>query len=147
MGAAIGGKQYQTYFQLSNAGKAKVWYKRNGNAMEKLTVDTDPANLVQTAINTELKAIQPALFYENGRTYYYTNIKHLGTTAYGVVRNHIYDVKINSIAGFGTPVLSDVITDTTIETPETPEEVKETFLAAQINILSWRVVDNTTDLY
>ena len=29
----------------------------------------------------------------------------------------------------------------------TPEEVKETFLAAQINILSWRVVDNTTDLY
>ena len=147
MGADItGGKQYQTYFQLSDAGKAKVWYKRNGNAMDKLTVDTDPANLVQTEINTQLAAIAPALFYENGRTYYYTNIKHLGT-ANGVVRNHIYDVKINSIAGFGTPVLSDDITDTTIETPETPEEVKETFLAAQINILSWRVVDNNTDLY
>ena len=147
MGADItGGKQYQTYFQLSDAGKAKVWYKRNGNAMDKLTtVDTDPANLVQTEINTQLAAIAPALFYENGRTYYYTNIKHLGT-ANGVVRNHIYDVKINSIAGFGTPVLSDDITDTTIETPETPEEVKETFLAAQINILSWRVVDNNTDL-
>ena len=54
----------------------------------------------------------------------------------GVVRNHIYAINVTKIAGLGTPVYNP----DEIIYPETPEE-NEHYIAAQINILSWRVVD------
>ena len=55
----------------------------------------------------------------------------------------LYDVKIKSITGYGTPVVDDQYT---ITTPVVPEDDKETFVAAEINILSWRLVSNEVDL-
>ena len=132
---------YEVYFQLSDEddkGIHKTWYKyEDGNYTEY----TDNQSL-----NNELAAIQPALVYKNGMTYYYTNIKHLGaansTAEYGVVRNHVYKVNINAITGYGTPVYNE---ETDFVTPEKPEDVT-TYVSAQINILSWRLVDNTTGL-
>ena len=92
------------------------------------------------ALNTELAKIQPALVYKGGNTYYYTDIKHLGApgsdTEYGVVRNHVYKVNISDITGYGTPIY-----DPSMEfiTPESPEDIVS-YVAAQIKILSWRVV-------
>ena len=124
---------YQVYFQLSTKeglGTAKTWYKRTGDTFTEITND---------ALNAEfLDNINPALLYSDGQTYYYTDIKHLGSS-YGVVRNHVYDVKIKSITGYGTPVVDDQYT---ITTPVVPEDDKETFVAAEINILSWRLVSN-----
>lgn len=128
---------YQVYFQLSTEaefGTAKTWYKRTG---DKFTA------IDNAALNAEFIAnITPALLYSDGQTYYYTDIKHLGTSI-GVVRNHVYDVNITSITGYGTPVVYDKYT---ITTPVVPEDDKETFVAAEINILSWRVVTNNVDL-
>ena len=78
-------------------------------------------------------------------TYYYTDLRHLGTEVtkglYGVVRNHIYDVNVQSVVGLGTPVYNpdEVIV------PQKPGE-DETYIAAKINILSWRIVNNDVDL-
>ena len=107
----------------------------------------------------------PAKIWESGNTYYFLNIRHLaepnitavpegsteGTTVeglkaavpgyYGVVRNHVYKTKITGIFGLGTPVFDP----DEIIIPEKPEE-EEVFLAAEINILSWRIVDHGYDL-
>lgn len=126
---------YEVYFQLS--ANTKTWYKyENGNYSP---IATDK-------FNEELAAVQPALVYTGGMTYYYTDIKHLGkagsTTEYGIVRNHVYNVNITKIDGFGTPVYSPT---TDYIKPEHPTAIT-TYVAAQINILSWRVVANDYEL-
>ena len=125
-------KAYEVYFQLSDTGEAKSWYKYEGGNYTAISVDE---------LNTALAAVQPALVYNDGMTYYWLDIKHLGiagsTTEYGIVRNHVYKVNINDITGYGTPVYdgtSDFIN------LEKPEDII-TYVSAQINILSWRVVE------
>ena len=75
-----------------------------------------------------------------GRAYYFTDVAHLGT-AKGIVRNHYYQIDVNTIKGFGTPVYdpdSEFV-------PVIPDET-QTYLAAKINVLSWRIVKQTVDL-
>ena len=102
-----------------------------------------PANIedVKAAI-AEFGDVQ---YWNGGRTYYYTPIKHqtVGTdNYYGVVRNHVYNVKITGISGYGTPV-SDP--EQAIEIPEKPVDDKS-FLAAEVVILDWKVVNNDVEL-
>ena len=128
---------YESYFQLSDTGVAKTWYKNENGSYTAVT-----------NLNDTLAALQPALVYTEGMTYYWTDIRHLGVDKddlgyYGVVRNHVYKVNITDIKGFGTPVY-----DPTIDfiTPEKPTEVIDTYVAAEIKILSWRVVEYNYEL-
>lgn len=86
-----------------------------------------------------------ARIYKSGMTYYFTNIKHLGaagkTAEYGLVRNHIYKIDVTNIKGFGTPVYDP----NHKFDPVIPEDVK-TYLAAKLNVLSWRVVSQRVEL-
>ena len=130
-------KAYEVYFQLSETGAAKTWNKyENGN----YTAISDDE------LNAALAAVQPALVYKNGMTYYWLDIKHLGaagkTAEYGIVRNHVYKVNITDITGYGTPVYNGTSDFINLEKPEDIV----TFVSAQINILSWRVVDNNYEL-
>lgn len=91
--------------------------------------------------------------YTNGRSYYYTTIRHLwyptadgsnpanNLGAFGVVRNHWYKITVNSLAGPGTPVPDP---DKPIE-PVTPQE-SLSYLTARINVLQWRVVNQTVNI-
>lgn len=130
-------KAYEVYFQLSETGAAKLWYKYEGGNYNYI---------YGTALNTALAAVQPALVYKNGMTYYWLDIKHLGaegkTAEYGIVRNHVYKVNINDITGYGTPVYNGTSDFINLEKPEDIV----TYVSAQINILSWRVVENDYDL-
>lgn len=99
----------------------------------------------EATINEEL-AKNPAQIAKEGYVYYYTPIKHLGTTTgstgeYGVVRNHIYDVTITDIKGYGTPIFDP---DKDIDTTHPSNE--EVYIAASINVLSWRVVSSNVTL-
>ncbi len=130
-------KAYEVYFQLSTEGANKTWYKYEGGNYNYINVPS---------LNDALAAVQPALVYNDGMTYYWLDIKHLGnagsTTEYGIVRNHVYKVNISDITGYGTPVYdgtSDFIN------LEKPEDIV-TYVSAQINILSWRVVENDYEL-
>lgn len=99
--------------------------------------------------NDELNASlaqSPVQVRKDGMTYYYTPIRHLAQNKtemgyYGVVRNHSYRITINTISGFGTPVYNP----DEIIVPVIPKDT-ETFLAARINVLSWRVVTSNVDL-
>lgn len=110
------------------------------------TVNTGDAAQI-TAANAKLAAdLDDVWEWENGQAYYYTNIEHFGVDAssnplVGVVRNHVYQLTINSIKGFGVPVGGgdDIIV------PETPTDEEFENLAATINILQWKVVNQTVD--
>ena len=60
---------------------------------------------------------------------------------YGIVRNHVYNVNINSIKALGKPV-----TDNTSEVPEEPDDKFEFLMDASINVLSWAVRNQNVDL-
>lgn len=141
------GEAYEVCFQLSDAGLAEEWYQFNSeNGYVSFgTHDANPNNANSVAINAYLDNIQPALLYNEGHTYYYIDIKHLGTAAaqWGVVRNHVYEIDVNSIKGYGTPVFNP---NSNIVTPEYPELEQESFVAARINILSWKVVSQSVDI-
>ncbi|MBQ5669692.1 MAG: Mfa1 fimbrilin C-terminal domain-containing protein [Tidjanibacter sp.] len=129
---------YEVFFQLSEEALAKEWF-----------VNTHPEGYVAATaatVNARLLAVEPALLYKNGMTYYYTDVKHLGSVGsdseFGIVRNHAYKVKISQISGLGTPVFDE---DTDIDTPERPKEVNS-YVAAEVRILSWKVVKNEYDV-
>lgn len=132
--AGSGIEAYEVFFQLDESAAAKDWY----------TYSNSEGYLPATDDETDayLATVEPALLYKNGMTYYFTEIRHFGSTGsdseFGVVRNHIYKVNISDISGFGTPV-SDQETD--VEVPERPKDVKS-YVAAEVRILSWKVVKN-----
>ena len=116
---------------------------------ELMTSNPNNANVAYTEVsadevNKEL-AQNPAEIRTDGDAYYYTPIKHLGTAGtlgeYGVVRNHSYKITIDDIKGWGTPVYDP---DKVI-IPTLPSNEK-TYLAARVNVLSWRVVSSNVNL-
>lgn len=136
----------EVYFQLSNEGAAKNWYKLvNGEYIPVANDITKDTNSIE-ATNKALKSVPSAVLYKNGETFYYVDIRHLAkdldkTGSYGVVRNHIYDIVIKSIKGYGSPVYKGI---QLVEYPTTPEQ--NSFVSAQINILSWRLVSQEVDI-
>ncbi|MEE0235702.1 MAG: Mfa1 family fimbria major subunit [Bacteroidales bacterium] len=131
-GAPENVKNYQVFFQLKT-GLDKSWAVKSGDEW-----DYKDASQLNSYLSVN---IPPATVYADGQTYYYVDIKHLGTSGktaeYGIVRNHIYDIEIQSIKGYGTPVF---IPGGNIVVPETPTEEEGVYVAAKINVLSWRVV-------
>lgn len=83
--------------------------------------------------------------WNKGVCYYIVNIRHTvdanNKNVYGVVRNHSYQVSINSIAGLGTPGGPG-----DHEVPENPDPELESFVAAQVNILNWHVINWSVDV-
>lgn len=123
--------RYKSYVQLATDEDSK-WYASN-------TEDAQP--LTANEANAQLQGLGSAKVWKDGYTYYYFEIRHFGDKI-GVVRNHIYDATITKLAGLGTPVYDP----DEIIYPEKPEEGEESFIAARINILSWRVVKNDVEL-
>ena len=97
-------------------------------------------DVVNTAIGADKAEIRT-----EGKAYYYVPIKHLGTTGnlgeYGVVRNHFYKINLTGLTGFGTPVYNP---DTEID-PTVPS-YDNTYLAARIKVLQWRIVKQDVNL-
>ncbi len=130
-------KDYQVVPTLADAGK--TYYVNNGTIAA-------PVYEIKTAdkINTAF-AKSPAQVRTEGKVYYFIPIKHLGSDGslaqYGIVRNHLYNITLDKIVGFGTPVYDpDQIIDPTVPVDE------NTYLAAKINVLQWRVVNQNVDL-
>ena len=127
-------KDYEVVATLaSNVGEL---YVKDGETYK--TVSKDDVNAALAKEEAQVRSTE-------GATYYYTPIKHLGDAGklgeYGIVRNHSYQVTIQNIKGFGTPVYNP---DQKID-PMIPSD-ENTYLAASIKVLSWRVVSSNVDL-
>lgn len=158
-GAVANGGRYYVYAQLKTAG---TWYKAKPAADEADLEDWKTNNT--TDANADLKSLGHAKVWKEGLTYYFFKIRHLADPDgdageltpededynetlqaskeavpgyYGVVRNHVYKNTVTTLFGLGTPVYDpdEVII------PEKPND-DDTVIAAQIKILSWRVVNN-----
>ena len=115
-----------------------------------------------TDVEAKLNAFTAQLWY-NGRTYYHVPITHdtdgsatADAGRYGVVRNHLYNIAISGITGLGTPIPGDTNGDEDDPDdeedpgkdpidPEDPED-NNSYLAAEINILSWNVIGQEVEL-
>lgn len=128
-GVAPAEERYKTYVQLAE-GVTEI-YNGSGASAQAMT----PAEA-----NEALKNLGGAKVWKTGFTYYYFDLKHFGDK-FGVVRNHVYNANIKTLAGLGTPVYNP----NEVIVPEKPKN-EETYIAADINILSWRVVDQDVDL-
>lgn len=131
---AVTGITVKDYQVIPVLDDSKTYYKKN-------TTGTG-----YTPLTTENISTYPAEVRKDGKAYYFIPIRHIATDPakvgyYGVVRNHWYKVKVNSLKGFGTPVYDE--TKTII--PTMPDD-SNTFLAAQIHVLQWRVVEQKVDL-
>lgn len=115
-----------------------VGYQVKAQLNDGVTVYKDGVEAT-TEANTKIGATL-AEIRKDGMAYYHTGVEHLGT-AKGIVRNHFYQIDVNTIKGFGTPVYDPE----SKFVPEDPKEVK-TYIAATIKVLSWRVVGQSVDL-
>ena len=123
-------ESYEVSFQLAEGVDATNWFSFDGSTYSPI------AN-----VDAELAKVEPAKVWKSGMTYYYTDIKHLGSAGsvgeYGVVRNHSYKVNVSGVQGWGTPVYDP---NQNVE-PSKPTD-KETYISAEINVLAWRVVSS-----
>ncbi len=105
-------------------------------------------------INGLLAAVEaenPAVGSDTADAFYYIPVEHFapkGTTVaaegyYGVVRNHWYKMTINSFKKVGHLVFKPEEDETPV-IPEGPEDPLY-YVGAKINILSWKVVNQTVE--
>lgn len=130
------------YAQLTDAAQSKIWY----NTLDEGTIENPVQPIQYSEINTSLsEKVDKALVWQSGMTYYYYEIKHLhndqNQLMTGVVRNHVYETTVTKILGLGTPVYDPTKTIY----PEKPSK-NDHYIAAEINILSWRLVQNSYEL-
>lgn len=138
---------YEAVLDLKDDYTTGYEFAKDENGDEKLSL---------TEVENELNAFTAQLWY-NGRTYYHVPITHDidGTETtdpgrYGVVRNHLYNISVTGISGLGTPIPDDT-EDPDPEDPKDPidpedPEDNNSYLAAQIYILSWNVISQSVEL-
>lgn len=134
-------QQYRVTPTLADdpAGTKKKYYTKTTTGTTPTFTEVDKATVL-AAIEADKAEIR-----KDGRAYYYVPIKHLGGTGelaeYGIVRNHFYKITLSGITGFGTPVYDpDKVVDPAVPTYE------DTYLAARVQVLQWRVVNQNASL-
>ena len=131
---------------LTTEAAAKTWYKKDGGSYTACDVAT---------INTKFDDLEiKADYYKSGMMYYCIPVEHLrggkfsvddsgihvNEADYGVVRNHYYKINITSIKNLGTAVYNP---DEEIVPNMEPQTY---YVGAQVNILSWKVVNQSVEL-
>lgn len=124
---------------LTEAAAAATWYTKADGTGEEVPVAT---------IDGYFNSLSPADGFKDGQMYYIIPIKHLNQPTddsdavgkYGVVRNHLYQLTVNSITKLGHAVWNPEETIIPTDNPETY------YLAATLNILSWHIVNQNVDL-
>ena len=121
------------------AGTTKKYYTKTTSGTTPTFTEVDKAKVL-AAIEADKAEIR-----KDGRAYYYVPIKHLentgGIAEYGIVRNHFYKITLTGITGFGTPVYDpNKVVDPAVPTYES------TYLAARVQVLQWRVVNQNASL-
>ena len=132
---------------LTAEAAAKTWYVKEGENYTVCDVAT---------INAKFEALDiKADYYKNGMMYYCVPVEHLrggkvtynddlsikvDEADYGVVRNHHYVLSINKIQNIGTAVYNP--DEQIVPVVESPTY----YVGAKVNILSWKVVNQSVEL-
>lgn len=132
-------QQYLVTPTLADAPAGTKYYTKSTTGTTPTFTEVDKATVL-AAIEADKAEIR-----KDGRAYYYVPIKHLGGTGelaeYGIVRNHFYKITLSGIKGFGTPVYDPA----KVVVPAVPT-YQDTYLAARVQVLQWRVVNQNASL-
>lgn len=139
-------------FQLANVGNGEVFIELSDAGKKTLASDDDA---LINSINDQLKSFNEtavATAYKDGYMYYNIPIQHrngngaadrdsIKEATYGVVRNHWYQISINSVSTLGKGIYD----------PEEPIIVNDKdqqfyYIGANVNILSWAKLTQSSDL-
>lgn len=127
---------YRVHVALTKEAAALTWVDYQGNKAD---------------VDKVIAAVPEAQIWKDGMCYYFTSILHspkpanaeTGALTPAIIRNHWYQLSINSITGLGTPVFDP----TEPVDPTRPDDTEqEWYLDAQINVLAWRIVTQGVDL-
>lgn len=136
-------QQYLVTPTLADGAAGTKYYTKTTTGTTPTFTEVDKATVL-AAIEADKAEIR-----KDGRAYYYVPIKHLGSTdanadaiaEYGIVRNHFYKITLAGIKGFGTPVYDPA----KVVVPAVPT-YQDTYLAARVQVLQWRVVNQNASL-
>ena len=130
---------WKDYMSFVSAGTENEWEVALAltNAPTPKDENVDLAAIVKSINNKTMSQ------WTDGKCYYYVDVEHFGSEGYevGIVRNHWYDISINSIKGLGTPVF-----DPTEDIVPGRMEEENYYLAAEVKILKWKMVSQNVDL-
>ena len=132
-------QQYLVTPTLADAPVGTKYYTKSTTGTTPTFTEVDKATVL-AAIESDKAEVR-----KDGRAYYYVPIKHLGGNGklaeYGIVRNHFYKITLSGIKGFGTPVYDPA----KVVVPAVPT-YQDTYLAARVQVLQWRVVTQSASL-
>lgn len=132
-------QQYLVTPTLADAPAGTKYYTKTTTGTTPSFTEVGKADVL-AAIEADKAEIR-----KDGRAYYYVPIKHLGGNGelaeYGIVRNHFYKITLSGIKGFGTPVYDPA----KVVVPAVPT-YQDTYLAARVQVLQWRVVTQSASL-
>lgn len=132
-------QQYLVTPTLADDAAGTKYYTKTTTGTTPTFTEVDKATVL-AAIEADKAEIR-----KDGRAYYYVPIKHLGSKGqlaeYGIVRNHFYKITLSGIKGFGTPVYDP----SKVVVPAVPT-YQDTYLAARVQVLQWRVVTQSASL-
>lgn len=134
-----------------------TFYKKNAdNTYTEMTADELTAAIA--ALKTAIANAEPenhAVMFGNGKSVYYIPVEHLGNLAnsdavegsYGVVRNHWYKLTVSKFSKVGHGIWDPEDGEEHYEDliPNEPEDPMY-YLGADINILSWKIVNQEVEL-
>lgn len=135
---------YVSLFDPNNRDSHKAYQVKFTVADGTYSVPNSTSTKSAAEVNALLASKSPAKVWTDGATYYFTEIKHTDELD-AVIRNNFYQVNVEKVFGLGTPVYVPDNNEPLIPGPVIPSEV-ETFISAQINVLSWRLVDYNVSL-
>ena len=126
------------------AYEAKIIVKDANNLVKVTLNDKGEVASDENVASSELEALIQANpitatvnYWKDGQSYYYKSIMHNAeANQTGIVRNHLYRMNITQVSGLGTPVSNPDL----VVIPEVPDGDKESFIAAEIEILKYKVV-------
>lgn len=132
-------QQYLVTPTLADDPAGTKYYTKTTTGTTPAFTEVDKAKVL-AAIEADKAEVR-----KDGRAYYYVPIKHLGSNGklaeYGIVRNHFYKITLSGIKGFGTPVYDP----SKVVVPAVPT-YQDTYLAARVQVLQWRVVNQNASL-
>ena len=125
-------------------------YTKNGNDYTKVTD-------ASTALTDLTSSVGKYTVFVGGYSYYVIPIRHFDDTEvpltptginganqigrYGIVRNHTYNLTINSVKNLGNPIEGK-----TIKPEDKPDDTEDLLMDVTINVLSWAVRGQDIDL-
>lgn len=140
--------KFSDYFDIVYGNEGKYVLGAKADASGTLYAEANGQSPIEYSSTWTKTTNSRHYYFPNGGAYFNVPIVHAvngDDTFYGLVRNHTYKLTINKIENLGAPIDENGHDENDPIVPDI-DELKDHFINAQIEILSWHVVENGVTL-